>query len=332
MSVSEPQSGDASAVSAETPAAQDVSTPAAQDFENESKVVVVLERLNKPAPQGWFLSAFLHIVSYFIAVQVFYALGMHLIEDESVEAVQLSASLGDETVIDDSAKLEIIQDISSGNTNSPSSLEQLARHLNASNRANELTLDTDVLEGFSQTENGQEPGGSGAGFMFKMPESGLAVTKGSFTAWTDPANPAPRQNYLIIIEIQLPSSVTRYQLSDLNGSSIRGSDSYQQRIPFDVNAAAKGYGTTANGRPPLLKVSDELPIVNNKVQLVVKVPGARRLVKDTIRIKSRRLREEEELTIIFGRSAPGDSEPETPEPANDSPDTTDSDAKPLQSE
>lgn len=296
MSVSEPQTGEAPAVSAES--------PDAQETEVDSGMLVVFERLNRPMPQGWFLSAFLHVLSYFIAVQVFYALGMHLMEDDPVEAVQLAASLSDETIVDDAAKLEIVQDISTGNKDTPSSLEQLARHLNSSNRATQLTLDTDILDGFTQSNDAQADGGD-AGFLFKMPESGLAVTKGSFTAWTDPANPAPRQNYLIIIEIQLPSTVTRYQLSDLNGSSIRGSDSYQQRIPFDVDAAAKGFGTTASGRPPLLKSTDDLPIVNNKVQLVVKVPGARRLVKDTIKIKSRRLREEEELTIVFGRTVPG---------------------------
>jgi hypothetical protein len=246
---------------------------------------------------------------------MFYWLGMHLIELDSDEHFQIAASLSDETVIDDSAKLEIVQDISSGNTQKISSLQQLARHLNTTNRANEATLDTDVLQSFAPVEDGKEEGGAGEGFMFKMPESGLAVTKGSFTAWTVPSNPAPRQNYLIIIEIQLPSNVAKYQLTDLNGSSIRGSDMYQQRIPFDVDASKKGYGTTASGKPPLLKLSDALPVVSNKVQLVVKVPGARRLVMDTIKIKSRRLREEQELNIVFGKS-PVTADPNVSSPDN----------------
>lgn len=282
-----------------------------------SRTKAAFLRLAGYAAQGWFLSLMIHIMSYLTGMWMFYRLGMHLVELDSNEHFQIAASLSDESVVDDSAKLEIVQDISSGNTQNISSLEQLARHLNTTSQANEATLDTDVLQSFTPAEDGKVEGGAGDGFLFKMPESGLAVTKGSFTAWTVPLNPAPRQNYLIIIEIQLPSNVARYQLTDLNGSSIRGSDQYQQRIPFDADASKKGYGTTASGKPPLLKLSDALPVVENKVQLVVKVPGARRLVMDTIKIKSRRLREEQELNIVFGKS-PVNSDSDTM-PSSDEP-------------
>ena len=38
----------------------------------------------------------------------------------------------------------------------------------------------------------------------------------------------------------------------------------------------------------------------NRVQIIVKVPGAARLVKDVIKIRSRKLKEEQELTLVFG--------------------------------
>jgi hypothetical protein len=43
-----------------------------------------------------------------------------------------------------------------------------------------------------------------------------------------------------------------------------------------------------------------LDVIDNRVQIIVKVPGAARLVKDEIRIRSRKLKEEQELTLVFG--------------------------------
>jgi hypothetical protein len=134
--------------------------------------------------------------------------------------------------------------------------------------------------------------------MFTIPDSGLAVTKGSFTAWTEPSQPAPGQNYLIIIQIRLPDDVSRYRLSDLGGE-IRGTDRYRQSIPFDKDKPMASGVSTADGLRPV-RQSESVSVVDNKVQLAIRVPGASRLVRDTIRIRSKRLREEQELILVFG--------------------------------
>jgi aspartate carbamoyltransferase regulatory subunit len=45
-----------------------------------------------------------------------------------------------------------------------------------------------------------------------------------------------------------------------------------------------------------------LDVVKNKVQIVIRVPGGARLVKDVITIRSRRLKEDQELELIFGQT------------------------------
>ncbi|MFZ9089298.1 MAG: hypothetical protein ACO3FE_04330 [Planctomycetaceae bacterium] len=83
---------------------------------------------------------------------------------------------------------------------------------------------------------------------------------------------------------------------------VEGSDKYKQKLPWDSRTPyASGY-PGENGRIVRLERSSVLDVTNNRVQIVVRVPGAQRLVRDVITIKSRRLREEQELELVFGRS------------------------------
>ena len=120
--------------------------------------------------------------------------------------------------------------------------------------------------------------GEGDGPKFAMPTSGKVVTKGSFTAWTIPEDPAPGQSYLIVIQIKVPTRIKRYRSTDLTGMVV-GTDGYRQSIP----GFKRGW----------------LPIKDRQAQLVIPVPGAARLVKDTINIRSRILREKQALQIVF---------------------------------
>lgn len=120
--------------------------------------------------------------------------------------------------------------------------------------------------------------GDGGGHKFAMPSGGNIVTEGSFTAWTVPADPKPREIYSIIIQIRLPKRVKSYRTSDLTGTVV-GTDRYHQDLP---------------GIQPKF-----LPVKQNSVQLEIPVPGAAELVQDTIRIQSKMLKEEQELRIVF---------------------------------
>jgi hypothetical protein len=143
----------------------------------------------------------------------------------------------------------------------------------------DLPSDIAAVVGKGQGNKSGDGKGSGGGrFAFRMPEQGKAVTKGSFTAWTVPEDPAPGQNYLIVIQIKLPENVKRYPRKDLSGMVI-GTDGYHQKIPPHEH----GY----------------LPVEDHETQLVVIVPGAARLVKDTIEIRSKLLDEQQRLAIEF---------------------------------
>jgi hypothetical protein len=125
---------------------------------------------------------------------------------------------------------------------------------------------------------GGREGEFGGGFEFSIPKNGRAVIKGNFAAWTVPQDPKPKESYKIVIQIKLPKTVKNYALSDLSGI-VEGTDQYKQPIPQNV----RGF----------------LPVVDHQTQLVVEVPGAEALVKDTIVIRSRVLRESQTLEIVF---------------------------------
>lgn len=122
-------------------------------------------------------------------------------------------------------------------------------------------------------------GGTGTGIgvpAVNVPS--FAVTKGSFSAWTEPRDPDPGRQYVILIQVRLPKTIREYRGSDLTGMVI-GTDQYKQVIKF--------------------KTTDKFPVKDGAVEIRVAVPGAAKLVRDTIRIESRLLREKQTLRIEF---------------------------------
>ena len=128
---------------------------------------------------------------------------------------------------------------------------------------------------------GKGQGEGGEGEAMQVPAVSVpsyAVTKGSFSAWTDPRDPDPGRQYTIVIQVRVPSNVKKYRASDLTGM-VTGTDLYKQVIKF--------------------RTTDEFPIKDGAVQIRVPVPGAAKLVRDTIRIESRLLREKQTIQIEF---------------------------------
>jgi hypothetical protein len=118
----------------------------------------------------------------------------------------------------------------------------------------------------------------GGGLELKLPKQ--AVTKGSFTVWTDPEDPQPGQKYVIMIQIQLNNSVKRYPRSDLMGNVV-GTDGYKDYFGGPTEA---GY----------------LPVMENTVRVqACVVPGAAQLVKDVITVESKILKEKQVIDIVF---------------------------------
>ena len=115
--------------------------------------------------------------------------------------------------------------------------------------------------------------------FFVMPKKrGDVVAKGSFSVWTVPEDPLPAQNYVIVIQIKLSKEVTHLRRSDLSGMLV-GTDGYRQTIP----GIRCGW----------------MPVKGNQAQLGVFVPAAAKLVKDTINVRSKTLKETQTLEIVF---------------------------------
>ncbi|MDA1162327.1 MAG: hypothetical protein O3B13_04430 [Planctomycetota bacterium] len=165
----------------------------------------------------------------------------------------------------------------------------------------ESVLNNDMLTTAAQIAGGNGEGGDsddGKGFMFAMPQGGKAVSKGSFSAWTVPEDPKPRQDYMIVIRIRLPDKTKLYRISDLTGK-VEGSDMYEQYLPFDPNRKELVARTERSGQLVPVRASDRLRVVNNHVQIMIPVMGAASLVRDTIEVKSRMLNEDQRLEIVF---------------------------------
>lgn len=123
-----------------------------------------------------------------------------------------------------------------------------------------------------------------------------AVTKGSFSVWTVPSDPTPKQDYRIVIQVKLPSNTSSYSMNDLSGQVI-GTDNYTQPIGASVNSTlssilgGNNYSRYYN--------SGEFNHNGDSATLSVLVPGADTLIRDTIQIRSGLLGESQEISIVF---------------------------------
>jgi len=105
-----------------------------------------------------------------------------------------------------------------------------------------------------------------------------AVSAGSFSVWTEPANPDPGEPYRVIIQVQVPKGVTEYDVTDLEGFVV-GSDGYRKPVP----GFWRGH----------------LPVVDGFARFVVPIVSADARVHDTVLIRSRMLKEIQKLIIEF---------------------------------
>jgi hypothetical protein len=270
--------------------------PANDDDQPEMGLVVAA--LTSASAVSFFSSATFHLLLIGTVAVISPLLGLDWLVLTEEAQPPLQAALGDEEILDDAAAFEFIADISDEFEKPTSSLEQLAAELQRSENGTLLTAQDDIWKSILGSKE-NDPTEDGSGVLLKVPESGLAVTKGSFTAFTIPANPKPREVYSIVIEVRLPDDVKEFRVSDLVGE-VRGSDKYVQKIPYDKDAPyAAGY-PIGNAGIKVLTSSTVLNVEKNRVQIIVKVPGAARMVKDVIKIRSRKLKEEQELTLVFG--------------------------------
>ncbi|MCA9068342.1 MAG: hypothetical protein KDA84_05435 [Planctomycetaceae bacterium] len=117
------------------------------------------------------------------------------------------------------------------------------------------------------------------GLDFKIPSQ--AVTKGSFTVWTEPEDPKPREDYWIMIKIKLKNDLRKYPRRDLMGK-VMGTDGYEKNFG----------GPTESGYEQVNK--------SMVIMKACKIPGAlQELVKDTITVHSKMLNEKQTIELVF---------------------------------
>lgn len=146
----------------------------------------------------------------------------------------------------------------------------------------------------------------------RVAEPENAVRAGNFSVWNWPIFPGriagqPRfgtpgespkiyQSYFIVIRIKAPKEKKFVRLSDFSGSVV-GTDGYRQKIPDDA------YFFRANGDLMKARSNMRMPVIDGTAELLIKVPGASYAeVKDTIRVYSRIIDEEQEIELVFQSS------------------------------
>lgn len=256
--------------------------------------------LKSKSAVSFYSSAVFHLSIWTIAFLCCQFFGLYQGQPSRTSQSNVQASLGEVDVLDDASNFQFVGEIGPKLELPTTGLKEIGQQLRASDLASLSGASGDVF-GPSQAAIESREQGSGTGVLLRVPASGLAVTRGSFTAFTIPAKPLPHESYSIVVEIRLTSNVRRYRVSDLSGE-VRGSDKYVQKLPFDPRSPlASGYPAENRKVKPLTS-STVLDVVDNRVQIVIQVPGAARLVRDEIRIRSKRLREEQVLTLIFDKT------------------------------
>ena len=274
-----------------------------EEAEPSDKIGHIAALLTSLGSMSFVSSALLHLIIWACAVVLLPLFGFDWMELIQTPEEPILASLGDEDLLDDAPKFEMVGSVEVEIDKPQSSVQQLAQHLQHSDSAWLRSFSDEMFSTSSAESKGDAD--NGGGILLKIPDQGFAVTKGSFTAFTIPATPAPMKPYRIVIEVRLPGDVNKYRVSDLKGEVI-GTDGYKQFLPYDKNTPSASRAPAANGKEVVLNSSSSIDVINNRVQIIIVVPGARNLVKDKIKIRSKRLREDQELTLTFGR-------PQTPE-------------------
>ncbi|WP_339747384.1 hypothetical protein [uncultured Rubinisphaera sp.] len=233
------------------------------------------------AVKRWFLSAVAagYGISLLFHGLLLIAMSLYFFSDYVQENyIESSIATNDEALVFDEV-LDVRIDMPTGDLATSESLETAMNMELSPNAANQVV--TGVEDSVDSLFNDGGKGGNG-GASFLVPKNAKIFTKGSFTAWTEPNDPKPGEDYKIVITIRLPDRVKRYRATDLSGQVV-GTDGYKQNVPG----------------PEYRRGTVYLPVVNRHAQLIVEVPGGAARVQDTIVIRSTTLKEEQKLEIEF---------------------------------
>lgn len=172
---------------------------------------------------------------------------------------------------------------------------------------NAKTADSAAAPGDQDGDDAANLAGAVGGYLLREPEN--AVKAGRFAAFSRPIlkdqigkNPAEYgepgtppiagKNYFIVIQIRVGEQRKTYPVGDLIGNVV-GTDGYRQQFPKFV------YYLDEEGNPQKVNRSKPIRVIDGVVQLLMEVPGAAAEVRDNIYLKSKMLKEEQNLQLIF---------------------------------
>ena len=275
------------------------------DASEEEQAFSIKERLNNwfktAAAAGYGLSLLLHglillLMALWFFPQIKEAMSITTVVQSETEELQPFDAMDDVHLEKPAGSEEVV-------------VPQLTEVIEAADLS---TLETKFLKDVTASDTQGDGGSSGIGSGgFRLLEPKNAVKAGSFTAWTIPIaeipgekttagdSPRPGQDYHIVIQVRMPANRNSYNIADLSGKVI-GTDGYVQVLPLQA------YFQDEQGRMVRAKLGRQLPIIDGVVQIIIRVPGAEALVKDTIHVKSKLLKENQKLEIVFGKHSLND--------------------------
>jgi len=222
------------------------------------------------------------MISLFLHVSLLGGLAYIVLESREEQVSSLTGLLGNS----DDAPADFLLDSGTafdvGGSTEPT---ELFSSTNNSDAIGEMIASkTSRVGGFGEGNGKGDGEGDGEGIGIAEPTLNVpehAVSKGSFSAWTVPENPLPNRNYFIVIQVRLPESLAKngkYRARDLTGM-VNGTDTFRKRIHFRTN--------------------DVFEVKNGVVQIEIVVPGGAEMVRDTIQIQSKMLKEKQMLQLVF---------------------------------
>jgi hypothetical protein len=257
------------------------------------ETVPIAQSLGSYDAMGVYFSFLFHAMALGAVLLVLWLLDMFYLQ-QYTPVDPIRAALADETVLDDEPLTETLPlEINTAQTMEVQQDSAVSIAQALSEQSLESAQVMDMVSG-AKGNDGE------AGLSVWLPKGGNAVTKGSFTAWTDPVNPKEGQRYHIIIEVKLPARVKIYRLTDLSGQVV-GSDKYRQALPWDSNRGTWPY-MLKDGRAYRVRRTQRIRVKEHKIQTKIEVPGAANKVLDRITIRSETLKEEQTIELRFGEN------------------------------
>lgn len=257
----------------------------------EDETVTLTDSLASYDALSVYFSFAFHLAALGIALLVLWLLDMLYLQ-AFVPVDPIRAALADETILNEEPLMEIqpleVEPPAAQEVPEDSAVS-IAKAISEESLQSAQVLD--MVTGSKGTDGAQ-------GLNVWLPKGANAVTKGSFTAWTTPEHPAEGQPYSIVIEVKLPQRVKIYRLTDLSGKVV-GSDNYTQRLPWD---SVRGTWPSMMKDDRVYRVgrNERIRVKDNKIQTIIRVPGAQRLVRDQISVRSELLKEEQAIELRFG--------------------------------